>query len=171
MERLSFHFSLSCIGEGNGNPLQCSCLKNPRDRGAWWAFVYGVAQSRTRLKQLSSSSSSHHCLSKNQSAFHNLQTEEIKLENNNLHIVPVYSVIGTICVSIFDLHINSMKVYIIIMSNLKVNKLKHRRSNNFSNLYFSVPQQCLIHCNPVDSSTPGFPVLHQLPELAQTHVH
>ena len=51
-----FHFSLSCIGEGNGNPLHCSCLENPRDRGAWWAAVYGVAQSRTRLKQLSSSS-------------------------------------------------------------------------------------------------------------------
>ena len=57
-ERLHFHFSLSCIGAGNGNPLQCSCLENPRDRGAWWASVYGVAQSRTRLKQLSSSSSS-----------------------------------------------------------------------------------------------------------------
>ena len=49
--------SLSCIGEGNGNPLQCSCLENPRDGGAWWAAVYGVAQSRTRLKRLSSSSS------------------------------------------------------------------------------------------------------------------
>ena len=46
-ERLHFHFSLSCIGEGNGNPLQCSCLENPRDGGAWWAAVYGVAQSRT----------------------------------------------------------------------------------------------------------------------------
>ena len=57
-ERLHFHFSLSCIGEGTGNPLQCSCLENPRDWGAWWAAVYGVAQSRTRLKQLSSSSRS-----------------------------------------------------------------------------------------------------------------
>ena len=56
-EGLHFPFSLSCIGEGNGNPLQCSCLENPRDRGAWWAAIYGVAQSRTRLKQLSSSSS------------------------------------------------------------------------------------------------------------------
>ena len=55
-ERLHFHFSLSCIGRGNGNPLQCSCLENPRDGGAWWAAVYGVAQSRTWLKQLSSSS-------------------------------------------------------------------------------------------------------------------
>ena len=57
-EWLHFHFSLSCIGEGNGNPLQCSCLENLRDGGAWWAAVSGVAQSRTRLKQLSSSSSS-----------------------------------------------------------------------------------------------------------------
>ena len=56
-ERLHFHFSLSCTGEGNGNPVQYSCLENPRDGGAWWAAVYGVAQSRTRLKQLSSSSS------------------------------------------------------------------------------------------------------------------
>ena len=56
-QRLHFHFSLSCIGEGNGNPLQCSCLENPRDGEAWWAAIYGVAQSWTRLKQLSSSSS------------------------------------------------------------------------------------------------------------------
>ena len=56
-ERLHFHFSLSFTGEGNGNPLKCSCLENPRDGGAWWAAVYGVTQSRTRLKWLSSSSS------------------------------------------------------------------------------------------------------------------
>ena len=56
-ERLHFHFSLSSIGEGNGNPFQCSCLENPRDGGAWWAAVCGVAQSRTRLKRPSSSSS------------------------------------------------------------------------------------------------------------------
>ena len=55
-ERLHFHFSLSCIGEGNGNPLQCSWLENPRDGGAWWAAVYGVTQTRTWLKWLSSSS-------------------------------------------------------------------------------------------------------------------
>ena len=53
-ERLHFHFSLSCIGEGNGKPFQCSCLENPRDGGAWWAAVYGVTQSRIRLKRLSS---------------------------------------------------------------------------------------------------------------------
>src|SRR5574340_955152 len=57
-KQIHFHFSLSFIGEGNGNPLQCSCLENPRDSGAWWAAVYGVAQSRTRLKRLSSSSMS-----------------------------------------------------------------------------------------------------------------
>ena len=59
-ERLHIHFSLSCIGEGNGNPLQCSCLENPSDGGAWWAAIYGVAQGQTRLKQFSSSSSSYY---------------------------------------------------------------------------------------------------------------
>ena len=56
-ERLHFHFSLSYTGEENGNPLQCSCLENPRDGGAWWAAVYGVTQSWTQLKRLSSASS------------------------------------------------------------------------------------------------------------------
>ena len=58
-EQLPFHFSLSCIGEGSGNPLQCSCLENPMDGRAWGAAVHGVAQSRTQLKRLSSSSSSY----------------------------------------------------------------------------------------------------------------
>ena len=58
-KRLHFHFSLSCIGEGNGNPLQYSCLEDPRDRGAWWAAVYGVAQSQTRLKRLSKKRNFH----------------------------------------------------------------------------------------------------------------
>ena len=57
-EQLHFHFSLSCLGEGNGNSLQCPCLETPRDGGAWWAAVYGIAQSWTQLKQRSSSSSS-----------------------------------------------------------------------------------------------------------------
>ena len=57
-EQLHFDFSLSCIGEGNGNPLQSSCLENPRNGGVWWPAIYGVAQSRTRLKRHSSSSSS-----------------------------------------------------------------------------------------------------------------
>ena len=69
-EWLHFRFSLSCIGEGNGNPLQCSCLKNPRDGGAWWAAVYGVAQSRTRLKRLCSSS----IINSNMCKLHSLNT-------------------------------------------------------------------------------------------------
>ena len=69
-ERLHFHFSLLCIGEGNGNPLQCSCLENPRDGGVWWAAVYGVTRSRTRLKRLSSSSSSSRCHSICINTFH-----------------------------------------------------------------------------------------------------
>ena len=60
-EQLHFHFSLSCIGEGNENPLQCSCLENPRDSEAWWAAIYGVTQSWTWLKQLSSSSNNEWC--------------------------------------------------------------------------------------------------------------
>ena len=51
-ERLHFHFSLSCIGDRNGHPLQCSCLENPRDSGAWWAAIYGLTQSRTQLSDL-----------------------------------------------------------------------------------------------------------------------
>ena len=58
LEQLHFHFSLSCNGEGNGSPLQCSCLEKPRDGGAWWEAICGVAQSRTRLRRLSSSSGS-----------------------------------------------------------------------------------------------------------------
>ena len=69
-EWLPFHFSLSCFGEGNGNPLQRSCLESPRDRGAWWAAVYGVAQSRTRLKRLSSSSSMFHLYQFVESFYH-----------------------------------------------------------------------------------------------------
>ena len=76
-EQLHFHFSLSCIGEGNGNPFQCSCLENPRDVEAWWAAVYGVAQSWTRLKQLSSSSSS----SKDHTAYHRIK-KTMKLRYN-----------------------------------------------------------------------------------------
>ena len=61
-EGLHFYFSLSCIGEGNGNPFQCSCLANTRDGGAWWAAVSGVPQSRTQLKWLSSSSRYFQCI-------------------------------------------------------------------------------------------------------------
>ena len=74
-ERLHFHFSLSCIGEGNGNPLQCSCLENPRDRGAWWVAIYGVTQSQTQLKWLSSSGSS------SSSTFQNYQDHQTQVKS------------------------------------------------------------------------------------------
>ena len=83
-ERLHFHFSLSCIGEGNGNPLQC-CLENPRDGGAWWAAVYGAAQSQTRLKRLSNSSTlmhTVHALLMLKISFVNFHWQIIKLWNN-----------------------------------------------------------------------------------------
>ena len=70
-ERLHFHSSLSCTGEENGNPLQCSCLENPRDGGAWWAAVYGVAQSSTWLTRLSNSSSSRQHIKKQRNYFAN----------------------------------------------------------------------------------------------------
>ena len=78
-EWLHFHFSLSCIGEGNGNPLQCSCLENPRDGGAWWATVYGVTQSRTWLKWLSSS------IMSKKSNVHTLIKNNLLLKNGNHH--------------------------------------------------------------------------------------
>ena len=81
-ERLHFHFSLSCIGEGNGNPLQCSYLENPRDGGAWWAAVYGVTQSRTRLKRLSSSSS----IQRFKNEIDMLQVELLALEKEKIQL-------------------------------------------------------------------------------------
>ena len=85
---LHFHFPLSCIGEGNGNPLQCSCLENPRDRGAWWAAIYGVAQSWARLKRLSSSSSIHALIIETD-AFKNIVSFNPTVELEEVIIVPI----------------------------------------------------------------------------------
>ena len=85
-ERLHFHFSLSCIGEGNGNPLQCSCLENPRDGRAWWAAVYGVSQSQTRLKRLSSSSS-HSSSTRIKPLDTVVASGEFRVEENRKHSV------------------------------------------------------------------------------------
>ena len=85
-EQLHFHFSLSCIGEGNGNPLQCSCLENPRDGGAWWAAIYRVTQSRTQLKQLSSSSSRY------SKWIHNIPIDHFSLQ---------FNLVNTICFILF----------------------------------------------------------------------
>ena len=92
-EQLHFHFSLSCIGEGNGNPLQCSCLENPRDGGARWAAVYGVAQSQTQLKRLSSSSSIQRlssCNAKDQVVLHGKRSSPCFL----YHSVALHNVLG-----------------------------------------------------------------------------
>jgi len=88
-ERLPFHFSLSCIGEGNSNPLQCSCLENPKDRGAWWASVSGVVQSQTQLKQLSSSSS---LLTDSSIIFKPLIPSKDQVEQNRWNFKPPCSV-------------------------------------------------------------------------------
>ena len=85
-KRLHFHVSLSCIGEGNGNPFQCSRLENPRDGGAWWAAVYGVAQSRTRLKRLSSSSSIIHKVQYVVCTYNLLYT----IWSSKIHYLPAY---------------------------------------------------------------------------------
>ena len=108
---------------GNGNPLQCFCLENPRDKGAWWAAIYGVTQSQTLLKWLSSSS--------------------------NLDGAPATS---------GSLH------------GLHTFKITSHMPSLFSRLS-SVTQSCLTPWDPMDYSTPGFPVHHQLPELIQSHVH
>ena len=88
-EWLHFHFSFSGIGEGNGNPLQCSCLENPRDGGAWWAAFYGAAQSQTRLKRLSSSSSSRSIFSfLRTSILFSIMTVLIYIPTNNVGEIP-----------------------------------------------------------------------------------
>ena len=101
-ERLHFHFSLSCIGEGNGNLLQCSCLENPRDGGAWLAAVYGVAQSWARLKQLSSSSS----IWDNELVFIfsvNMSSSEKDISNNrNISFVLFWLLIAAYLNSLYD---------------------------------------------------------------------
>ena len=113
-ERLHFHFSLSCIGEGNGNPLQCSCLENPRDGGAWWAAIYGVAQSQTRLKRLSSSSSSCNSWGHKESDM----TEWLNWTELNWRcLIHVLLLHNTSCLSsqvpIRNLHIYSHKDYVL----------------------------------------------------------
>ena len=81
-ERLHFHLSLSCTGAGNGNPFQYFCLENPRDRGAWWAAVYGVARGWTQLKRLSSSSRQREDLAKNQTQDLIVQAAELQQQLN-----------------------------------------------------------------------------------------
>ena len=147
-ERLPFHFSLSCIGERNGNPLQCSCLENPRDGGAWWAAVYGVAQGRTRLKRLSSSSSSSSLLCITLCSSHS----GLRIRVGG-HIVFLHCSLQT-----FDgLHAPPTQTNDFSISSPSISSVQSL--------------SCVQLCDPRDCSTPGFPAHHHLLELAQTHVH
>ena len=96
-ERLHFHFSLLCIGEGNGNPLQCSCLENPRDREAWWAAFNGVTQSWRQLKRLSSSSSGT-MLWKSSNKLFELPNNTLKLIGKAGYQGPSHMYFQTICI-------------------------------------------------------------------------
>ena len=142
-ERLHFHFSLSCIGEGNGNPLQCSCLENPRDGGPWWAAVYGVAQRQTRLKRLSSSSSSSALLRGWTSSRAGCQLSSMKATAQFLAQM--------------------------IMNALV--QLQYLMQNPVASSYCcSVAGSYLTLCDPMGCIVPGCPVLHCLPEFAKIHV-
>ena len=153
-EWLHFHFSLSCIGEGNGNPFQCSCLENPRDGGAWWAAVYGVAQSRTRLKWLSSSSIK----------FNNLCYAEIQEEKHVFHCNQIYSLWK---IKLFN------TVFALSITFCQSLQCAFYWGGAFEvhQSVSSVAQLCPTLCDPMNRSTPGLPVHHQLPEFTQTHVH
>ena len=144
IERLHFHFSLSYIGEGNGNPLHCSCLENPRDGGAWWAAVYGVAQSQTRLKRLSSSSSS----SSSSSMAGGRGWKKFVFAKG-------YRVSYAGDENILKLTKMMMVAYICDYNFVVHQSLSHVQ----------------LFVDSMDCSIPGSPVLHYLPELAQNHVH
>ena len=137
-ERLHFHFSLSCTGEGNGHPLQCSRLENPRDGGAWWAAVYGVTQSRTWLKRLSSSSSS--CLEfKSQILLYKLERVMIEPLNMSKNAREDYS-LRTHCDS-------------TVREDYKWKKSWLNPAAAAKSL-----QSCPTLCDPIDGSPPGSPV-------------
>ena len=136
-EQLHFHFSLSCIGGENGNPLQYSCLENSRDRGAWWAAVYGVAQTWTQLKRLSNSSR----------AFYQLGCG---VTNNKITSTS---------------HLDS-KLLVWCKSNCSFCLFKFAVWYCFC-CFCSVAKSSLTLCNPMDCSMPGSPVLHFFLEFVQ----
>ena len=138
-ERLHFRFSLSCIGEGNGNPLQCSCLENPRDGGAWSAAVSGVTQSQTRLKRLSSSSS----------RYKNYSTSRTSNENFSL---PINNLFMCMC---------SQLTRVLPSSPERTLSFKDQRDLSlFSKVWFAracvlVTQSCPTLGDPMYCSPPG----------------
>ena len=160
-KRLHFHFSLSCIGEGNGNPLQCSCLENPRDGGTWWAAIYGVTQGRTRLKRRSSSFDSDLtnttaptviCLpwktTKYLNANHLMSTHS---DNTNAGIMPTRNM-GTYVVWYERTQINdkhSFKKYLLVFTMSKILIISPRDGKLWKKVSINQPKikfrGCLLH--------------------------
>ena len=144
--RLNFHFSFSCIGEGNGNPFQCSCLENPRDGGALEAAVFGVAQSQTRLKQLSSSSSTLH--PKHQNILFVLCSKNI--------LIPLTSFL-LIAPTLMQAIINSLYGLFSIACDWPPSQ-EHCTTQEpvLACMHAKLLQSCPSLCNPVASSLPSF---------------
>ena len=166
-EQLHFHFSLSCIGEGNGNPLQCSWLENHRDRGPWWAAVYGVAQSLKRLSDLAAAAAA--AISWWCPSLHIYFPYD-----HHIHLLTrLFLCLGigwmlTCMVNYFTWQICEMDTIFLL---LKVMRWTHRDSRWHVQAQFSsIAQSCLTLCDPMHCSMPGLPVHHQLPEFTQTHV-
>ena len=143
-EWLHFHFSFSCTGEGNGNPLQYSCLENPRDRGAWWPAVYEFTQIRTRLTWLSSSNRSRYA---DDTLF---MAESTELKSHMIKVKEECEKAG------FKNSTFKKK----IMASIPT-------VQSSSVLSFAL----VWLCDPMDSRTPGLPVHSQHLEFTQTHVH
>ena len=183
-ERLHFHFSLSCIGEGNGNPLQYSCLENPRNWGSHWAAVYGVTQSRTRLKWLSSSSSSKHlCYITLQATLkgehccfgtenwshrrqrvliksHSFRQYSLKKEKKKKNLNCSLTLINYIKKKVPIGKSQWLKNYWVIFIILPEAKVYFVINNNHTIAWsvsskVNVAQSCLTLCDPMDCSLPG----------------
>ena len=135
-EQLHFHFSLSCIGEGNGSPLQCSCLENPRDGGAWWVAIFGATQSRTWLKWLSSSSSSTVSIGDQFNSLKtkfNKKTEYLEFSRN----IPFIA--SEICISFDSVIVNLEKdIYLAFIHLLVLEPLVYVRHGFIFNRFIDV---------------------------------
>ena len=146
----------ACIGEGTGNPLQYSCLENPRDGGACWAAIYGVEESRTRLKQLSSSSSNKIHLF-------------IYIHSHHCALDFLCEIIGSILstkILYFGHFLNLINIKVL---NFLIHELTYHQLTSVQ--FSSVAQSCPTLYDPMNCSMPGLPVQHQFLELTQTHVH
>ena len=195
-EQLHFHFSLSFNREGNGNPLQCSCLENPRDGGTWWAAVYAFAQSWTRLKRLSSSSREPLAEGKRGEWKSWLETQHSKtkimvcgpitswqIEGEKVEAVIDFIFLGSKITADGDCS-HGIKRHLLLGGKAVTNLDSVLKSRDITlatkvhivkAMVFPVSSvQSLSHvqlCNPMDCSTLGLPVHQQLPEFTQTHVH